>query len=182
MKTAAELENLAVFTYQQLLALPAAKNGTGNPFIVGVLNLALVHHQEHATVCNQMLIGLGSEAVMAVDQTLQDALVTPGLSAIANPGSAVGLAATLENTIAQTYVRFASETADPKTTSLLAGIAPVEAQHLSVLLTVQSLLSSGGDGLLEQPAGRTLPPGNVLAGLPTAITSVRQARSETEGG
>jgi hypothetical protein len=90
--------------------------------------------------------------------------VTPALPKLKGPGDVVGLARTLEDAAAQTYIKFGSTVDDSGAVAAFSAIPPVEAQHAAVLTAVGAIAGIAGLGAV------TLPPN--LAALPASAGSV----------
>jgi Ferritin-like domain len=179
LQTLASIENLAIATYGQILALPAALTGAADPSVSAVLNTALSHHRSHAGQLNSILSNQGAAPQPGVDTALQSDVVSTNLAAAQNSGDVLAVAVAMEDAAVQTYVRFSSGTRNLDTARTLALIAPVEAQHLSALLMLESLIS---DEQLAVLATRSTPPADTAgAGLTEAEIPSRHSRHEREG-
>ena len=177
LQTAASIENLAVAVYTQAAGLPPAVSGASNAVILKFVQTTIAQHTDHAKQFNAALTALGAKTQTGIDTAVMTAVVTPALAKITKPADVIGLAQTLEDAAAQTYVQFGSLATAPEVLAPFAVIAPVEAQHSAVLLAVKALLDGGAP-----LASITLPPAD-LAALPAAAGSVGFPKSfySTEG-
>jgi Ferritin-like domain len=179
LQTLASIENLAVATYAQILALPAGLNGTDNTFLAATFNTAVGHHQAHAQQLNAALSGLGAAPQNGVDTSLQSDVVGTNLAKAQTVSDVLGVIVGIEDASAQTYVRFSADTTVPDIARMFALTAPVEAQHVTSLLMLEALVS--GDELSLLGSSKPLPADAVLAGLTTAEIGNRHSRRELEG-
>jgi hypothetical protein len=151
LQTAASIENLAITVYKKALTLPAAVSGAANPVIAAFVTTTIKQHTDHAQAFNAAALALHGTAQTDVDHKVLDSVVTPALTAVKGPGDVVGLAITLEDAAAQTYVKFGGAVADSNARKPFASIAPVEAQHAAVLRAVKALLDAGAPQLVALP-------------------------------
>ena len=158
LQTAASIENLAIAVYNKALTLPASVNGAGNPVIAAFVTTTIKQHTDHLAAFNAAAMALGGQAQTKIDQPVYDAVVTPALGGIKGPGDVVGLALTLEDAAAQTYVKFGGAVGDANALKPFATIAPVEAQHAAVLRAVKALLDAGAPQLIALPPDLTALP------------------------
>ena len=182
LQTAASIENLAVAVYTKAAGLPPTVSGAANPVIKAFVTMTIAQHTDHGKAFNAAATALGGKAQTAIDQPVYDGVVTPALAKIKGPADVVGLALTLEDAAAQTYVVFGSTVDDKSAQAAFATIAPVEAQHASVLLAVQALLAVGAPELITIPPDLTklpAPAGGV--GFPKSFYAIDQARPAAEG-
>jgi hypothetical protein len=179
LQTLASIENLAIATYEQILSLPAALNGTDNAFLAAVFNTALSHHQAHAQQLSTALSGLGGAQQTAVDTALQSDVVGTNLARAQNVGDVLGVIVGIEDASAQTYVRFSADTRVQDLAKTFSLIAPVEAQHVTALLMIEALISDLG--LPALGSGQPLPADAVVAGLANPEIASRHSRREMEG-
>ncbi len=183
LQTAAAIENLAISVYTQAASLPPALSGAANPVIAAFVTNTIKQHKEHAATFNGALTALSAKIQSGIDQPVQDTVVKPALSAIAGPADVVKLALTLEDAAAASYVKWAGD-ADPKGKAFapLVAIAPVEAQHVAVLLAVQGLLAASRPDLIALPAPvAQLPAAAGDIAFPNARYQTKNARPEDEG-
>jgi hypothetical protein len=182
LQTAASIENLAVAVYTN----PAAQKlvvGTGNQVLIAFVTKTIEQHTDHAKAFNATIMALGGKAQTAIDKPVFDAVVTPALGKITGPAGVVDLAATLEDAAAQTYVKFAGDAGDVKALSVLATIAPVEAQHAAVLNAVKGLLAAGAPltAITLPPDVGALPAAAGSIGFPKSFYPTDGARPAAEG-
>ncbi len=104
------------------------------------------------------------------------------LPSIKTPADVVNLAITLEDTAAQTYTAYVSKVTDAQLRKLFASVAPVEAQHRSVLLAVQALLADNMAALIAIPTDPAkLPAAIGSVGFPDAFYPTKNASPISEG-
>lgn len=151
LQTSASIENLAVAVYNKALTLPTSVNGADNPVIAAFVMTTLKQHTQHMQAFNSTLQTLGGAVQNDIDHAVFNSVVTPALGMLKGPGDVVGLALTLEDAAAQTYVKFAGDVTDKNAFNPLATIAPVEAQHAAVLRAVKALLDGGAPQLIALP-------------------------------
>ena len=183
LQTAAAIENLGVAVYTKAAGLPPAVSGASNPVILKFVQTTIAQHTDHAKAFNAALTAMGGKNQTSVDQPVMDSVVTPALAKIAGPADVVALALTLEDAAAQTYVKFAGDV-DPKGQAFgpLSQIAPIEAQHVSVLLAVSTLLGLNRADLITLPANLpALPAAAGSLGFPKSFYSTDKARPAGEG-
>lgn len=184
LQTAASIENLAVAVYQKAAGLPAWESGASNPLLLQFVTTTIKQHTEHAAAFNAAISALGGKTQSGIDTVVDSSVVTPALARITKPADVLGLALTLEEGAAQTYVKFGGLADSPQALTPFATIAPVEAQHAAVLLAVKSLLDGGAPlaSITLPPADLgTLPAALGSVGFPTAFTSIELARPTDEG-
>jgi rubrerythrin len=164
LQTAASIEVLAVATYKTALTLPFIGGSAANPVVKAFARTTMGQHQEHLAAFNAAVTRLGGTAQTDPDPALAKVVqaAVPGLT---SPGPVVALALELEQGAAETYVADVGMLSDATAKKVTASIMGVEAQHASVLLAVQALLTAGAPQLI------TLSPSDV-AGLPAAAGSV----------
>lgn len=132
---AASLENLAVNTYQAGLdAATAGKLGAVPPAVATFATTVQSHHKDHAAAWNSILTGAGKTAVSGIDQTVQDAVVTPGFAQVKNVADLAKFALGLEDVAAATYLNgIQNAIQDVGAIRIAASIQPVEMQHAAIL-------------------------------------------------
>ena len=182
LQTAASIENLAIAVYTKAAGLDPAVSGAANPVVKAFVVMTIQQHNDHLKAFNAASMALGGKAQTAIDQPVYDAVVTPALAKIKGPSDVAGLAYTLEDAAAQTYVVFGSSVDDKNAQAAFASIAPVEAQHASVLLAVKALLDAGAPQLITLPPDLTKLPGAAgSVGFPKSFYPVDGARPAAEG-
>jgi hypothetical protein len=182
LQTAASIETLAVATYKTALTLPFIGGASANAVVKAFATTTMQQHQQHLDAFNGAIAGLGGKAQTNPDPALA-MVVQAAVPGLTSPGPVVALALELEQGAAETYVADVATLADANAKKLTASIMGVEAQHASVLLAVQALLSANAPQLI------TLAPGNVAnlpaaagsVGFPQAFFPTDQARPATEG-
>jgi hypothetical protein len=167
LRSAAALENAVVAAYRSALAFT---------FLSGALRefaeRTLAHHVGHARLFNAAAVGLGGSANDRADPAYAGA-VDRARPAIRSATDLARVCATLEDTAAQTYVATVAGIEAPDLRRLFVGVAGVEAAHRAVLLAFQTLLTTGGAGLLATPA--RLPAAFGPAGFPDSLYPTGQA-------
>lgn len=170
LQTSASIENLAVKTYQTALTLPYIGGSSANGVVKAFAQTTMGQHAQHAQAFNSAATALGGKAQNSPDpkyvSVVNNAVAgitkdDPSAGALA----VVGLAITLENVAAETYVANCSKFSDTNSKKITASIMGVEAQHVATLLAVQALLKAGASQLIA------LSP-TVVAQLPAAAGSV----------
>lgn len=170
LQTAASIENLAVSTYKTALTLPYIGGSTANPTIKAFVTTTMAQHDQHNNAFNSAATALGGKAQNALDPKYVPVVNAAVMSVLKMKPSAgalavVGLAITLEQVAAQTYVANCPKYTDTNAKKVTASIMGVEAQHVATLLAVQALLRGGAPQLI------TLSP-TVAAQLPAAAGNV----------
>jgi len=179
LQTAASIENLAVSVYTTAAGLPFIKDG--NKTVAAFITKTTAQHAAHAQAFNAAATQAGGKAQTAPDPKY-DAVVKQKLPSIKTPADVVALAITLENVAAQTYTKNVSQVTDAQLRKLFASVAPVEAQHRSVLLAVQALLAGNDAGLIAIPTDVSkLPAAAGSVGFPDAFYPTSMASPITEG-
>jgi rubrerythrin len=179
LQTAASIENLAVSTYQSAAGLPFIKQG--NKMVAEFIARTAEQHKAHAQAFNSAVTQAGGKPQTGPDPKY-DAQVKNALPGLKTAADVVKLAISLEDVAAQTYSKNVGQVSDAKLRRLFGSIAPVEAQHRAVLLTVQSLLAAGKNDLVAiptQPA--SLPAAMANAGLLNSFYPTTNASPINEG-
>lgn len=170
LQTSASIENLAVKTYQTALTLPYIGGTSANGVVKAFAQTTMGQHAQHAQAFNSAATALGGKAQSNPDPkyvpVVNNAVASitkddPSTGALA----VVGLAITLENVAAETYVANCSKFSDTNAKKVTASIMGVEAQHVATLLAVQALLKANAPQLIA------LSP-TVITQLPPAAGSV----------
>jgi hypothetical protein len=188
LQTAASLEVLVLNTYKTALSLPYIGGASAYKVLTTFLTTTVGQHAQHLTAFNAALTAVGAKAqtnpdpafVPVVNRALLGlASVTPGQGVAA----VVALAIELEQTAAETYVNDCSLLSDKKSVALFASIMGIEAQHVSVLLAVQSLLAGGTPQFIELTPTNvaSLPAATGKAGIPNAFSPVNGAAPAGQG-
>lgn len=169
LQTAAGLENLAVATYQIGLALPFIGGSAANPEVKEFTTRTMTQHSEHATAFNAAAQRLGGKPQTGTDPKYAE-VVKQAIPTIRSAVDAVGLAITLEDVAAQTYVKNVSLVSTPELRQLFLSVAGVQAQHKAILLSVQALLKANTPQLIRRPPEvATLPAEAGSVGFPDAF-------------
>jgi hypothetical protein len=132
---AAALENTAVATYQAGLdAAAAGKLGAVPPAVATFAKTAQAQHKDHAAAWNAVLTSAGKPAMMGIDKTVQDGLVTPGFANVKDVVGLAKFALVLEDAAAATYLNgIENALQDAGAIKVAASIQPVEMQHSAIL-------------------------------------------------
>jgi len=163
LQTAAGLENVAAMTYQYGLTLPIIGGPAAKPEIREFTERALNKHSQHATAFNAAAQRLGGKPQTGPDPKYAE-VVKQALPNIKSPVDAVGLAITLEDVAAQTYVQDVGLVSTAELRQLFASVAGVASQHKAILLLAQALLKANQPQLIARPPE--------IAQLPAAAGSV----------
>jgi rubrerythrin len=179
LQTAASIENLAVSVYTTAAGLPFIKSG--NATVAAFIAKTTMQHTAHAQAFNAAITQAGGKTQSAADPKYA-AVVKSALPTIKGPADVVKLAISLEDVAAQTYTKNVSQVSSAALRKLFGSVAPVEAQHRSVLLAVQALLAGGGAALIAiptQPAKLPAAAGSV--GFPASFYPTSSASPVSEG-
>jgi rubrerythrin len=179
LQTAASIENLAVSVYTTAAGLPFIKSG--NATVAAFITKTTAQHKAHAQAFNAAITQAGGKTQSAADPKYA-AVVKSALPTIKGPADVVKLAITLEDVAAQTYTKNVSQVSDASLRKLFGSVAPVEAQHRSVLLAVQALLAGGGASLIAIPTmPAKLPAAAGSVGFPASFYPTTMASPVNEG-
>jgi rubrerythrin len=182
LQTAAAIENLAIGVYNTAATLPPSVTGASNPVIAQFVTTTIAQHTDHSRAFNAAITKLGGKPQTGPDTAVQNAVVAPALPKIHGPSDVLGLAYTLEDAAAATYVKFGSQVDDRDALGALASIAPVEAQHASVILASKALVDAGAPELIAIPPDLTkLPAAAGAVGFPDTFYKTDHARPADEG-
>jgi len=188
LQTSASIENLAVKTYQTALTLPYIGGSSANGVVKAFAQTTMGQHAQHAQAFNAAATALGGKAQTSPDRkyvpVVNDAVTSitkdsPSAGALA----VVGLAITLENVAAETYVANCAKFSDTNAKKVTASIMGVEAQHVATLLAVQALLKASAPQLIAlSPTVITqLPAAAGSIGFPNTFYPTKDASPATEG-
>ena len=133
---AAALENTAVLTYQKGIdAATVGKLGTVPPAVVTFAQTAQKQHRDHADAWNAILTGAGKAAIPSTygDTTVFTGVVAPAFAQVKDVAGLAGLALSLENVAAATYLSGIAAATIPAAIKTAATIQPVEMQHAAIL-------------------------------------------------
>ncbi|MGB6161434.1 MAG: ferritin-like domain-containing protein [Pseudonocardiaceae bacterium] len=181
LQTAAGLENVAVSTYQTALTLPFIGGSSANPVVKAFAMKTMSQHSEHATAFNAAAQKLGGKPQLGPDPKY-GAVVTQAVPTIKNAADVVGLAITLEDVAAQTYVKNVSLVSTQDLRQLFASVAGVESQHRAILLAVQALIKGGAPQLIALPPDAAkLPAAAGSVGFPDSFYPTTMAAPVEEG-
>lgn len=179
LQTAASIENLAVSVYQTAAGLSFIKSG--NATVSAFIAKTTTQHQAHAQAFNAAISSAGGQAQSKPDPKYA-AVVQQMLPSIKGPADVVKLAITLEDVAAQTYTKNVSQVSSSSLRTLFGSVAPVEAQHRSVLLAVQALLAGNAASLIAIPTmPAQLPAAAGSVGFPDSFYPTSSASPVTEG-
>jgi hypothetical protein len=179
LQTAASIENLAVSVYTTAAGLSFIKGG--NATVAAFITKTTAQHTAHAQAFNAAITQAGGTTQTGPDPKYA-AVVKAALPSITTAADVVKLAITLEDVAAQTYTKYVSLVSTPALRTLFGSVAPVEAQHRSVLLAVQALLAGGAADLIAiptQPAKLPAAAGSI--GFPDSFYSTTSASPISEG-
>ena len=181
LQTSAGLENLAVFTYNKALTLPFIGGSQALPTVKAFAQMTMKQHQDHAQAFNAAAVKLGGKKQTGTDPKYTP-IVQSAAGKIKGPGDVVGLAITLEDVAAQTYVKNVGLVSTPDLRTLFSSVAGVEAQHRAILLAVQALLKGGLTSEIKLgPDLNKLPAAAGSVGFPDTDYQVSMAVAPTEG-
>jgi rubrerythrin len=179
LQTAASIENLAVSVYQSASALPFIQQG--NKTVAEFITKTTEQHRAHGKAFNSAVTQAGGKAQNAADPKYE-AEVKKALPGLKSPADVVKLAISLEDVAAQTYTKYVGQVSNAQLRRLFGSVAPVEAQHRAVLLTVQSLLADGKPDLIAIPTQPEQVPATVgSVGIPDVFYPTKNASPISEG-
>jgi hypothetical protein len=188
LQTSASIENLAVATYKTALTLPYIGGSSANGVVKAFAQTTMAQHQQHAQAFNAAAMQLGGQAQNNPDPKYVPVVNSAVASITKDSASAgalavVGLAMTLENVAAETYVSFCSKFTDANSKKVTASIMGVEAQHVAVLTAVQALLKAGAPQLiaLSPTVVTQLPAVAGSVGFPNSFYPTSSASPASEG-
>jgi hypothetical protein len=181
LQTAAGLENLAVSTYQTALTLPFIGGSSANPVVKAFAMKTMGQHSEHAVAFNAAAQKLGGKPQAGPDPKYAT-VVKQAVPKIKHAADVVGLAITLEDVAAQTYVKNVSLVSTPELRQLFASVAGVESQHKAILLAVQALVKANEPQLIALPPDAAkLPAAAGSVGFPDSFYPTAMAAPVEEG-
>jgi hypothetical protein len=181
LQTAAGIENLAVATYKAALTLPFIGGSSANAVVKSFAIKTMAQHGDHAAAFNAAAVKLGGRAQTGPDPKYAP-VVTAAVPTIKGAADVVGLAITLEDIAAQTYVKNVGLVSTAALRQLFASVAGVESQHRAILLAVQALLKAGTPKLIALPPNAPKLPADLgSVGSPTSFYPVRLAAPVSEG-
>jgi rubrerythrin len=179
LQTAASIENLAVQVYAKAAALSFVQSG--NATVKTFITTTGEQHSQHAKAFNAAITQAGGQPQNAVDPKY-NAVVQQALPGLTSAADVVKLALTLEDVAAQTYTKYVSLVSDASLRTLFGSVAPVEAQHRTVLLTVQALLAGQDADLIAIPTQPDkLPAAIGSVGIPDTFYPTTKASPISEG-
>lgn len=188
LQTAAAIENLAVSTYKTALTLPYIGGNSANTVIKAFAQTTMAQHAQHAQAFNAAATALGGKAQTNPDPKYVPVVNNAVASITKDDPSAgalavVGLAITLENVAAETYVANCSKYSDTNAKKVTASIMGVEAQHVATLLAVQALLKANAPQLiaLSPTVVTKLPAAAGSVGFPNSFYPTQMASPASEG-
>jgi hypothetical protein len=181
LQTAAGIENLAVFTYKKALTLPFIGGSSALPVVKAFVTKTMQQHTEHGAAFNAAVKKLGGKQQTATDPHYTP-IVEAAVPSLTGPAAVVGLAITLEDVAAETYVANVGLVSTADLRNLFASVAGVEAQHRSILLAVQALVDGGLVSEIALPPDATkLPSAAGSVGFPDAFYPTSKAAPVAEG-
>jgi hypothetical protein len=188
LQTAASIETLAVATYKTALTLPYIGGSSANGVVKAFAQTTMAQHAQHKAAFNAAVKRLGGKKQNKPDPAfvpvVNKAVASlSGASASQGALGVVGLALELENIAAETYVNDCANLKNVQSRALTASIMGVEAQHVSVLLAVQALLTAGAPQLIAlSPTNVTyLPAAAGSLGFPNAFYKTDMAAPKNQG-
>lgn len=181
LQTASSLVVLTGDTYRSLTALPVGGGATALPVLRDLLSLAVEALGRARTDLAAATRAAGGRVQTAPDPTYAP-VAEQALPTVRGPGDVVGLALTLEDVLAQTLVRDAVDLSSPATRQMVLGHAGASAGRKSLLLIVQSLLSTGRTELVAAPPDLMALPGGIGGvGVPDVLFPTEKALPPFEG-
>lgn len=181
LQTAAGIENLAVLTYKTALTLDFIGGASANGVVKAFAVKTMQQHTDHAMAFNAAVTKLGGKAQAATDPKYTP-IVTAAVPTLKAPLDVVGLAITLEDVAAQTYVADVGLVSTADLRQLFASVAGVESQHRAILLAVQALLKGNAADLIALPPDASkLPAAAGSVGFPSSFYATSMAAPITEG-
>jgi rubrerythrin len=179
LQTAASIENLAVSVYTTASGLSFISGG--NATVAAFITKTTAQHTAHAQAFNAAITQAGGKTQTGADPKYA-AVVKAALPGIKTPADVVNLAITLEDVAAQTYTKNVSQVSSSALRTLFGSVAPVEAQHRSVLLAVQALLAGNDASLIAIPTQPgSLPAAAGSVGFPASFYPTTNASPVSEG-
>lgn len=181
LQTAAGIENLAVLTYQTALTLPFIGGSSANPVVKAFATKTMSQHSEHAMAFNAAAQRLGGKPQTASDPKYAE-VVKAAVPNLKGAADVIGLAITLEDVAAQTYVKDVGLVTTAELRQLFASVAGVESQHKAILLAVQALVKANAPQLIALPPDAAkLPAAAGSVGFPDAFYPTTMAAPVEEG-
>jgi len=188
LQTSASIENLAVSTYKTALTLPYIGGSSANGVVKAFAQTTMAQHAQHGQAFNSAAQALGGQAQSMADPKYVP-VVNAAVTSIVKEGpsagalAVVGLAMTLENVAAETYVANCSLYGDSNAKTITASIMGVEAQHVAVLIAVKALLTAGAPQLiaLSPMVVESLPAAAGSIGFPNSFYPISSASPASEG-
>jgi hypothetical protein len=179
LQTAASIENLAVDVYTTAAGLDFIKKG--NKVVAAFIDTSIKQHKQTAKAFNDAAKAAGGKAQTKPNpkyaKVVKDALPT-----IKGPLDVVGLAITLEDVAAATYVANTALVSTAELRTLFTSASPPAAQRKATLLAVQALLKGKAEALIALPTKpEKLPDAAGSVGFPDAFYRVGSASPIAEG-
>jgi hypothetical protein len=188
LQTSASIEHLAVSTYKTALTLPYIGGSSANGVVRAFAETTMAQHMQHGQAFNSAVQALGGKAQTNPDPKYLPVVNAAVASIVKDSPSAgalavVGLAMTLENVAAETYVNNCSMYSDTNAKRITASIMGVEAQHVAVLIAVKALLTAGAPQLiaLSPTVVSSLPAAAGSIGFPNPFYPTSSASPASEG-
>lgn len=181
LRRAAAIEVALHAAYAELLAMPFIGGSSALPLLARFFTTTTSQHEASARRFNTAALAAGASAQHTPDPVALQS-VAAARPTLGGPVGVVGLAITLEELAAQTYVRATAAVGTPDLRSLFLSIASVAAQREAVLRLMQALLTSDDTGLMPAGADLTRLPAAVgSVGFPAAFYPTRFAPAADEG-
>ncbi|PVZ10083.1 ferritin-like domain-containing protein [Actinomycetospora cinnamomea] len=181
LQTASSLVVLTADTYTSLRALPYGGGATALAPVRDLL-VAAVDALDRARADLADATRAAGGRVQTEPDPRYAPVVEQALPTVRGPGDVVGLALTLEDVLAQTLVADVVDLSAPGVRRTVAGHAAASAQRKALLLTLQTLLSTGRAELAAVPPDLlALPPAAGTVGFPDVLFPTEKASPATEG-
>ena len=181
LQTAASIENLAILTYKTAYTLPFIGGKSANGVVKAFAKMTLAQHMDHAAAFNAAVVKLGGKKQSKPDPKYLP-VVTKAVPTLKTALDVVGLAITLEDVAAETYVADTGIVSTSELRQLFSSVAGVESQHKAILLAVQALLKANAADLIALPPNAAkLPAAAGSVGFPDSFYPTKSASPVTEG-
>lgn len=181
LRTATSLVVLAQSTYRSLLALPAGGGDLAVGVVRDLLAAGLAQLGDARAALAAATTGAGGRAQIQPDPAYSG-LVGQALPTVRTPADVVGLALTLEDSLAQTLVADGAALSTPALRATAVRFGAAAAARKASLLLVNTLLSSGRADLVVAPPDLAALPGGVgTVGFPDTRFPTTKASPPEEG-
>ncbi|MFC5065418.1 hypothetical protein [Actinomycetospora atypica] len=181
LRTATSLVVLAQSTYRSLQALPAGGGALAVGVVRDLLAAAITQLGDARSALAAATTGAGGRAQTEPDPAYAG-LVDQALPTVRTPADVVGLALTLEDSLAQTLVADGAALSTPALRATAVRLGAAAAARKASLLLVNTLLSSGRADLVVAPPDLASLPGGVgTVGFPDTRFPTAKASPPEEG-